>query len=385
MYSWPFGGTLILAGILVGVSSTILASDPDPDEPLKQIARDLATQARHHRLSRVAVEPFTDLEGHINQLGRFLAAEVATELEASHGMQIVDPSQLAAYLKHYKAMRLSELPRDDLQKVSKQLRLDGIIAGSVVESANHLRLTAKLIAIRTSMVVTVARMTFAKTGFLAELVQPPANLPPSTQRSETAAVPESAGDAPEGMTLIPAGPFVFGDGQQHTETLAAFWIDLYEVTNGQYAKLRAIEFPDKRAEHPVTNVSWHHARQFCAAMGKRLPTEQEWEKAARGMDGRLYPWGNWYDAKHANAENRVGDAMAVGRFEDGRSPYGVYDMAGNVMEWTDSGDELTKVFRGGSWASSAQEVRAVTRSSLVPGYRLLDLGFRCAKDGPQQR
>ena len=207
--------------------------------------------------------------------------------------------------------------------------------------------------------------------------------PPASKLEEAPAQTDEA-QLPEGMVLIPAGPFIYGEGEkQRTITLRAFWMDIYEVTNGRYAELRVIEYDPIKGYHPVTNVPWHQARQFCLAKGKRLPTEQEWEKAARGTDGRFYPWGNTYEPGYVNAENRLGGSTSVGRFEEGRSAYGLYDMAVNVMEWTDSDDNETKVYRGGSWASSPQDVRTTSRSSISPGFQLVDLGFRCAKDGPR--
>ena len=133
----------------------------------------------------------------------------------------------------------------------------------------------------------------------------------------------------------------------------------------------------------MTNVTWKEAQLFCEILGKRLPTEQEWEKSARGTDGRRYPWGNVFEPERANAQNRMKETTPVGQFPDGRSPYGLQDMAGNVMEWTSSEEQKAKVFRGGSWGSPPEEVQVTFRNSIGPAHDLFDLGFRCAKDGPR--
>ena len=158
----------------------------------------------------------------------------------------------------------------------------------------------------------------------------------------------------DGMTMsyVPAGEFEMGseDGDEdekpvHTVYLDAFWIDQTEVTNTMYAacvetgrcwSLDDTNYLDDPAysEHPVVFVSRSHARLYCEAVGGRLPTEAEWEKAARGTDGRTYPWGEGIACSNANSIDCVGVTTAVGTYDSGISPYGLYDMAGNFWEWT---------------------------------------------------
>jgi serine/threonine-protein kinase len=210
----------------------------------------------------------------------------------------------------------------------------------------------------------------------------------------------------DGMTLIyvPAGEFTMGSDQGagdelpiHTVYLDAFWIDRIEVTNAMYNKcLKAGECnpydPIRSStrdpyfgnlaydDYPVIFVTWENASTYCAWAGRRLPTEAEWEKAARGLDGREYPWGN--DAPNRillNSNNAVGDTTKVGDYPNAASPYGALDMAGNVWEWVqdwysgtyyesspaanplgpDSG--TYRVQRGGSWIIDDHHIRSAAR------------------------
>jgi formylglycine-generating enzyme required for sulfatase activity len=204
--------------------------------------------------------------------------------------------------------------------------------------------------------------------------------------------------------LIPAGPFSRGstkgaDDERpvRVRTLRAFRIDRTEVTRAMYArcvaKRRCPTVPidlKKDVDLPVTNVNWNEARAYCAFAGGRLPTEDQWEKAARGSDGREFPWGNDLDCAHANwgdfenegpcAGKNPGHPVAVGSYESGASPYGVLDMAGNVWEWVADRydrDPSRRVVRGGSCCSYFVEPRSANRNAWDPMYRDGDLGFRC--------
>ena len=219
------------------------------------------------------------------------------------------------------------------------------------------------------------------------------------------------------MVEIPAGPFTMGrdggpadEGPAHQVDLPTFYIDLFEVTNAQFVAFtqetgyvsdaeqgggtgwRA--YLNGRDNHPAVKISWNDATAYCEWAGRRLPSEAEWEKAARGSEGLLYPWGNEWDPKKANVkEAGFRGTTAVGTF-DGASPYGVFDMVGNVWEWTadwyqpypgntepdDFYGEQFKVLRGGGWFDEQDQVLSTNRSSTSPEAANDDIGFRCASD-----
>ncbi|MFQ5456269.1 MAG: SUMF1/EgtB/PvdO family nonheme iron enzyme [Nitrospirota bacterium] len=221
------------------------------------------------------------------------------------------------------------------------------------------------------------------------------------------------------MVYIPPGEFIMGDNDPAEEIgidekplrrvyVDGFYIDKYEVTNMQYKKYVDAtghrppsswvkgNFSKYMTDFPVTYVNWFEASAYCRWSGKRLPSEEEWEKAARGEDGRRFPWGDAFDRNKANTRfSSFRKPVPVSAYPDGISPYGVYNMSGNVWEWTDSwyraypgstlkrqefGD-IYKIQRGGSFlAEPLLHARASERDAQIPTYRHRTTGFRCAKD-----
>ena len=241
----------------------------------------------------------------------------------------------------------------------------------------------------------------------------------------------AAMEGPDGMVLVPAGSFLMGSDPQkdraagpqelpqHQVYLDAFKIDRFEVSNIEYLRFvlgtgadwpkfwRENPFPEKASLHPVINVSWYEADAFCRWAGKRLPTEAEWEKAARGVDGRIFPWGNepagWIKSNIAHPGSKRGfkypPLANINRYDKGASPYGVYQMAGNVSEWVSDwfdpesyrhSHEMNpqgpmtgelKVFRGGSWNEDPEVARSAGRNAGPPDRTSYLTGFRCAQSG----
>ncbi len=200
----------------------------------------------------------------------------------------------------------------------------------------------------------------------------------------------------------------FNATPKHKVNLPTFYIDKFEVTNEEYKKFVDAtkhappeegwedgNYPSKAGKKPVVFINWNDAKAFCEWKGKRLPTEAEWEKAARGNDGRLFPWGKRYKRKkyaNTNKERKRGTTN-VGSFKQGVSPSGCFDMAGNVWEWTASfykpypgnshddefyGEERY-VVRGGSFLNPPYDVLTTNRSKFTPVSADENIGFRCAK------
>ncbi len=240
------------------------------------------------------------------------------------------------------------------------------------------------------------------------------------------------------VVTIPAGPFLMGTNSARSDKynqpqfevlMPEYQIDKYPVTQAEFARFVVTTkhrppldwvdgtIPTSELLYPVTMVTWYDARDYCVWEGKRLPTEAEWEKAARGTDGRRWPWGNAMDADKLNTYYHVGSSTEVMTYKNGVSPYGVFDMAGNVSEWTNSDfrpyegsdatadvfqpkkmqalsgadrgmkvadlvvvDGVYKVRRGGSWKSDPFSTSSYHRNFSFPYYASDFFGFRCAND-----
>jgi serine/threonine-protein kinase len=253
--------------------------------------------------------------------------------------------------------------------------------------------------------------------------------------------PPQSVKVPEDMIYVPPGQFIMGekDSIRITSLKEGFFIDKYPVTNAQFCaflnergnqeeggtkwintegsykkeRCRIRKDGDRFVvepgfeEHPVIYVTWYGARTYAQWKGKRLPTEEEWEKAARGIDGRIYPWGNEFNKAKCNIDkpgigdttkkvnicgmrikvynidkSGIGHTTPVKKYQEGLSPHGCLDMAGNVWEWTDSWygeNKKHKVQRGGSWNNSRGYARCIFRGRSDPEYGKDSLGFRCAR------
>ena len=252
-----------------------------------------------------------------------------------------------------------------------------------------------------------------------ELTEATATMLPFSQ----AEITDSKGAA---MVLVPTGNFSMGDNKGdaderpgHGVYLNAYYIDKFEVTNALYKDCvneGACTQPIKSDsltvsnyygnsqfdDYPVVYVDWNMAKAYCTWRGARLPTEAQWEKAARGTDARTYPWGKEFDCQKANYNDGhngcVGGPSRTGSYENGKSFYGAYDMAGNVWEWVadwysetyyetslpsnPSGPDTgqARVLRGGGWSDEAYDIRATNRRRFKPDYNNFDIGFRCASE-----
>lgn len=208
------------------------------------------------------------------------------------------------------------------------------------------------------------------------------------------------------MVLIPAGSFLFGPYRRREIIEYGFYIDKYPVTNRDFFQFLEddptikmnpayrVRMPyfkiaaESKPNHPVVNVSWYDAIAYCLWAGKRLPTSKEWEKAARGEDGRIFPWGNEFSKDNCNSlESGYNDTTPVDMYDKGASLYGCYDMVGNVFEWVEDWAPIPrftdipnseKINRGASFNRPKEHTNCIYFESDPPHFIMIDVGFRCA-------
>jgi len=337
-----------------------------------------------------------------------VAGEVRQALDAFEQVQKSSPyyKNLTSLLEQAKAMQ-ERLARQKAEQ--ERLRRVEEHASQPIALP---KIAGKKLALIASLVVVLVVSGFA---FLFVM---------NSQRSDVTPTVPAAAFAP--MAFIPAGDFLMGSSDadkdapsnekpQHTVSLDAFWMDKFEVTNAQYQKCvdagkcaaprnsfsstRSAYYGNSQFDnYPVIEVAWNDAKTFCEWSGKRLPTEAEWEKAARGTDGRIYPWGNIFDASKLNSsEGKRGDTTSVGSYSAGASPYGIMDLAGNMWEWVadwydgkyysssprsnppGSSSGQFRVLRGGAWYDNQDLVRAAFRFVDLPTITNDVFGFRCAR------
>jgi len=269
-------------------------------------------------------------------------------------------------------------------------------------------------------------------------LEDPTSVPAATSSSQSTQ-PPIANPGDYEMVPVPAGEFTMGASAEaeridclenfesecelswftiveptHQVYVNSFYIDIYEVTNSLYKvcetegvcdpprSSRSQDHPDYYTNpgfdnYPVINVDWYQAATYCQWRGARLTTAAGWGQAARGRDGRRYPWGAGLDESLANFHWSVGDTTEAGNYKDGKSPYGLYDMAGNVWEWVSSldweypydatdgresaEDSGSRIMRGGGWGADGDiSISTSFRFAYEPTHTNIDLGFRCAMD-----
>jgi formylglycine-generating enzyme required for sulfatase activity len=300
----------------------------------------------------------------------------------------------------YKALALQ--PEDRYESMAVFCEILEELSRGVIIDEEPPKIDTKLSAPKSSEVPMIGRLGFSDAETSDDFISVPLR---EREESKEKSVIERDDIVGIEWVHIPAGEFLFGYEKERRYIDEPYMISKYPVTNAQYKLFldtnpnydvpkhwyREIRtYPPGKSSHPVVYVSWNDAAVFCKWAGCRLPTEEEWEKAARGEDGRTYPWGeDWVDGKYCNSHeagiNILVGTTPVDAYPDGVSPYGVWDMAGNVREWTSNlyistfnevKDEGYRMVRGGSFLDDRNFARCTSRSRCNPLIRLNCHGFR---------
>jgi formylglycine-generating enzyme required for sulfatase activity/tRNA A-37 threonylcarbamoyl transferase component Bud32 len=351
-----------------------------------------------------------DVSGKVSKasaVARFMEA-IDQEFQSSPNVLLSDPQPIVAEEAVAEAP-IVEQPRSEFEnsgfaKTGKPLVLIGGIGGAVV-------IFGLLCILAVVGIFFVTRSLLDRPGPVASGQSTTAET--KTQTVAPAAPPPPA---PADMVYIEGGEFIMGSdssdlpdaGPAHKVTLQSFFMDIYEVTNEQYKEFMTSSghkepqgwkngnYPNGQGHYPVVGVDWEDATAYAAWAKKRLPTEEEWELAARGKDGRLYPWGNEWRPGFANVDRASSTLSEVDKFANGKSPYGVYAMVGNAGEWTAddfaaypggklspyyAGKSGLKTIRGNDYQAERKYATTTFRLGYKPtGAEYSLTGFRCAKD-----
>ena len=365
---------------------------------LKEGVQDLVgkiTQSMQDKSKKkLAVMEFANLDGSVSNFGKYLSEKMITEMFSSGRFKVVERRQLNKVLKELNFGRTDVVDQNTSKELGRLLGVDAVGIGSVTDLGQTVEVNAKLIEIETAEVFAVASTEFQENDAIKRLMgqvsRPTSSLGSFNQPGESLKDPD-------------VGEMVYVSDY-------GFHIDKYEVTNAQYAEFvratghRAPDCadygrddwntwlgnrpPSGQENHPVVGVSWDDAKAYCGWAGKRLPTEQEWQQACQGKDGRRYPWGSSFVSGNANisgSEDGYAQTAPVGTYPGGASPYGAMDMSGNVWEWTSSlykGVGSRRVLHGGSWHKApglSFLVRCSNRYNAHPEFRSSGNGFRCAR------
>jgi|GEM_PF-5041086 len=453
-------GIIMLLALVCAFPSFIYGKKEAPSPPASGSIEDLALQIVKSmieaKVKKIAILPFRDLNNNVNSYGIFVAEELTYRIFLVKHFEVVERQLLDQVINELALNETALIDQRAAKEIGKILGVDAILTGTVTDVGDAVVINARLIGTETGQILAAARTQFPMDARIKKLlntapppktpsvpshpmahptpstVSPPASAPaaPATPPPQNPPAKKEVRAASENMSLVPAGAFFMGSDngfqeckrvQQQCEThlfdderprhqvyLDSFFIDVHEIANQEYDECvakgacipKAIHpgFTDPR--QPVAGVTWFQAKAFCEWKGKRLPTEAEWEKAARGTDERMYPWGGKIDCTLANYSNcGRNNTIAVGSYTTAVSPYGIMDMAGNAREWVSDwyqedyyrispssnprGPESGKykVLRGGAYNSEAAFVRVSARTKRVPDGEWDTTGFRCAKAG----
>ncbi len=335
--------------------------------------------------------------------GDVFAEAIQTRLAESGQVYLVERSSLASAMKEIKLQNSGLTDSETAQRVGKLVNAKYVLAGSSMKGPDgKLLVTARLVVVATgqNLLGVAATANVDPANWTSSISSMADNLLARMRGQVTLTEPSKEAENPKDgaeMVWIPAGEFIMGfadsdpeaygwDMRQKKVTTDGYWIYKYEVTVAQYRKfceatVRKMPEPPPWGfidNYPIGNMQWTEAKTYAEWAGGDLPTDAEWEKAARGTDGRTYPWGNDWDKNNCNSAEQGPDrTVAIGSYPSGVSPFGCYDMAANISEWSGEMSYGFHQTRGGSYLHGAHEARCADRiHAQTADFHNHDLGLR---------